>query len=167
MTRHLELPVVLIPDDDGGYVVECPVIPGCISQADTREEALANIKDAIALCLENQAAEGWEVPAEVEVTKVAVWTEGNVYRVVGIEAGDLRIISDEGRPFLFPRDAFELVFPEEPDDWVATVGVDGERYAYPPQLGRVGFFEDYFANEPNVVSTFREYMSALCRPTRT
>ena len=72
MTRHLELPVVLIPDEDGGYVVECPVIPGCISQGDTREEALANIKDAIALCLENQAAEGWELPAEVEVTKVAV-----------------------------------------------------------------------------------------------
>lgn len=72
MARHLELPVVLIPDEDGGYVVECPVIPGCISQGDTREEALANIKDAIALCLENRAAEGWELPASVEVTKVAV-----------------------------------------------------------------------------------------------
>ena len=67
-----ELPVVLIPDEDGGFVVECPVIPGCISQGDTREEALANIRDAIDLCLENQEAEGWELPAHVEVTKVAV-----------------------------------------------------------------------------------------------
>jgi predicted RNase H-like HicB family nuclease len=67
-----ELPVVLIPDEDGGFVVECPVIPGCISQGDTREEALANIRDAIELCLENQGSEGWELPAQVEVTKVAV-----------------------------------------------------------------------------------------------
>ena len=72
MARPLELPVVLIPDEDGGFVVECPVIPGCISQGDTREEALANIKDAIELCLENQEAEGWQLPENVEVTKVAV-----------------------------------------------------------------------------------------------
>ena len=72
MPRPHELPVVLIPDEDGGFVVECPVIPGCISQGDTREEALANIRDAIELCLANQAAEGWELPEHVEVTKVAV-----------------------------------------------------------------------------------------------
>ena len=72
MARPHELPVVLIPDEDGGFVVECPVIPGCISQGDTREEALANIRDAIELCLENQAAEGWHLPEHVEVTKVAV-----------------------------------------------------------------------------------------------
>jgi len=72
MPRPHELPVVLIPDEDGGFVVECPVIPGCISQGDTREEALANIRDAIELCLENQAAEGWELPAHVEITKIAV-----------------------------------------------------------------------------------------------
>jgi predicted RNase H-like HicB family nuclease len=70
--HHLELPVVLIPDETGGYVVECPVIPGCISQGDTREEALANMREAIELCLESQEAEGWELPATVEVTKVAI-----------------------------------------------------------------------------------------------
>ena len=47
-----ELPVILTPDEDGGFVVECPVIPGCISQGDTREEALANIREAIELYLE-------------------------------------------------------------------------------------------------------------------
>ena len=66
-------------------------------------------------------------------------TEGNVYRVLGIEAGDLRIVSDEGRPFLFPRDSFEVVDPDEPRDWMTTAGADGERYAYPPQLRRPGF----------------------------
>ena len=72
MARPLELPVVLIPDEDGGFFVDCPVIPGCISQGDTREEALANIKDAIELCLENQEADGWQLPERVEITKVAV-----------------------------------------------------------------------------------------------
>ena len=61
-----------ITDEDGGFVVECPVIPGCISQGDTRDEALANIREAIELCLENQAAEGWQLPEHVEVTKIAV-----------------------------------------------------------------------------------------------
>ena len=48
------------------------MIPGCISQGDTRDEALANIREAIELCLENQAAEGWTLPGEIEITKVAV-----------------------------------------------------------------------------------------------
>lgn len=39
---HLE------PDeDDGGYVIECIELPGCMSQGETREEAIANLKDAI------------------------------------------------------------------------------------------------------------------------
>jgi len=40
--------VVIQPDEDGVFVVECPTLPGCISQGKTRDEALANIKDAIA-----------------------------------------------------------------------------------------------------------------------
>jgi predicted RNase H-like HicB family nuclease len=67
-----ELPVMLTPDEDGGFVAECPVIPGCISQGDTRDEALANIREAIELCLENQSAEGWVLPRQIEITKIAV-----------------------------------------------------------------------------------------------
>lgn len=37
------------------WVVECPAIPGCISQGTTREEALANIREAIVACLEVRA----------------------------------------------------------------------------------------------------------------
>lgn len=47
------LPVVLRPGEDGWIVAECPVLPGCVSQGRTREEALANISEAIALCLES------------------------------------------------------------------------------------------------------------------
>jgi predicted RNase H-like HicB family nuclease len=49
-----ELPVILTPGEDGFLVAECPIIPGCISQGRTREEALKNIREAIELCLENR-----------------------------------------------------------------------------------------------------------------
>jgi predicted RNase H-like HicB family nuclease len=41
--------VILIPDETGGYVVEVPSLPGCFSQGETVEEALASIKEAIEL----------------------------------------------------------------------------------------------------------------------
>jgi len=44
----LKYRVILEPDlEAGGYVVSCPTLPGCHSQGETREEALANIRDAI------------------------------------------------------------------------------------------------------------------------
>jgi predicted RNase H-like HicB family nuclease len=39
--------VVVYPGEDGYWVVECPSLPGCISQGKTKEEAIANIKEAI------------------------------------------------------------------------------------------------------------------------
>ena len=53
----MKLPVVLRPGEDGFIVAECLVIPGCISQGFTRDEALANIQEAIALCLETRDEE--------------------------------------------------------------------------------------------------------------
>ena len=50
--RMRTFPVVLRPGEDGWIVVECPVLPGCVSQGKNRDEALANIREAIALCLE-------------------------------------------------------------------------------------------------------------------
>lgn len=44
--------VVLEPQDEGGYTVQCLEIPGAISQGETKEEALENIKEAIELVLE-------------------------------------------------------------------------------------------------------------------
>jgi predicted RNase H-like HicB family nuclease len=57
--------VILIPDEDGGYVVEVPSLPGCYSQGDTEEEALANIREAIDLHIEDMIAAGEEVPDDV------------------------------------------------------------------------------------------------------
>ena len=44
--------IVLEPSQDGGYTVTVPSLPGCISEGENREEALKNIKEAIALYLE-------------------------------------------------------------------------------------------------------------------
>ncbi len=54
--------VILEPDETDGYVVSCPSLPGCHSQGDTVEEALANIKEAIELCIEDMAERGEEIP---------------------------------------------------------------------------------------------------------
>ena len=49
----MNLKVVIEEDtEDGGYVVSCPALPGCHSQGETVEEALANIEDAIRGCIE-------------------------------------------------------------------------------------------------------------------
>jgi len=68
----MDLPVVLRPGEDGWIVAECPVIPGCISQGKTRDEALANIREAIDLALSTRSQEGWELPAEYEVVHLHV-----------------------------------------------------------------------------------------------
>jgi predicted RNase H-like HicB family nuclease len=67
----MELPVILTPGEDGFVIAECPVIPGCISQGKTREEALKNIREAVELCLENRDGEGWVLPAEYEVVRIS------------------------------------------------------------------------------------------------
>ena len=57
--------VVLIPDSEvGGYTVIVPSLPGCISEGDTMEEALANIKEAIDLHIKSMIAHGEEVPED-------------------------------------------------------------------------------------------------------
>ncbi|MGV8127269.1 MAG: type II toxin-antitoxin system HicB family antitoxin [Methanothrix sp.] len=49
--------VVLQEAEEGGYIVSCPALPGCHSQGDSIDEALENIKEAIAGCLESLAEE--------------------------------------------------------------------------------------------------------------
>lgn len=56
--------VVLHEDEDGRWVAECPSLPGCVSDGATRDEAVDNIKEAIALCIEALKEEGLPVPEE-------------------------------------------------------------------------------------------------------
>ena len=66
----MKFQVTIDRDEDGVWVVECPSIPGCVSQGATREEALENIGDAIRLCLEVRAERG--MPLTVETHQVEV-----------------------------------------------------------------------------------------------
>lgn len=67
----MKLKIVLEPSEEGGYTVFVPSLPGCISEGDTREEALANIKEAIELYLE--PTEDDHIPADKgEVLELAV-----------------------------------------------------------------------------------------------
>lgn len=59
-------------DEDGVWIAECPSIPGCVSQGDSREEALANIREAIAACLEVRAERGMPLTIETRQVEVAI-----------------------------------------------------------------------------------------------
>jgi predicted RNase H-like HicB family nuclease len=63
--------VVLEPSEDGGYTVIVPALPGCISEGDTRDEALANIREAIALYLE-PVDDDLDFSANAELIEVTV-----------------------------------------------------------------------------------------------
>lgn len=49
----MKLRIVLEPSDEGGYTAYVPTLPGCISEGDSRDEALSNIREAIGLYLED------------------------------------------------------------------------------------------------------------------
>jgi predicted RNase H-like HicB family nuclease len=66
--------VILEQEPDGGYVATVPALPGCVSQGDTREEVLANIRDAIELYLEECRATGDEPPKEAGKEYVDIHT---------------------------------------------------------------------------------------------
>lgn len=63
--------VTIDRDEDGVWIVECPSIPGCISQGETKEAALENIKSAIELCLEVRAEKGLPLTLETRQLEVS------------------------------------------------------------------------------------------------
>ena len=66
--------VLFEQEEDGGFVVKCPTLPGCISQGQTREEALDNIKEAMTAYLESLRSHSEPVPPPIseEVVEVTV-----------------------------------------------------------------------------------------------
>ena len=59
-------------DEDGAWITECPSIPGCVSQGQTKDEAIANIQEAIQLCLEVRAERGLPLTLETRQLEIAV-----------------------------------------------------------------------------------------------
>jgi len=64
----MKLMITLDRDEDGIWIAECPSIPGCVSQGTTRDEAEANIKEAIVGCLEVRAEQG--MPLTIETRSI-------------------------------------------------------------------------------------------------
>lgn len=56
--------VILYPGEDGYWVVECPSLPGCISQGKTKEEAVQNIREAIEGYVLSLQQDGLPIPPE-------------------------------------------------------------------------------------------------------
>jgi len=64
--------VLIEEDEDGIFIVECPSLPGCISQGKTRKEALENIQDAIKGYLESLKKHGEAIPPSIQEELVEV-----------------------------------------------------------------------------------------------
>ncbi|MBI2859804.1 MAG: type II toxin-antitoxin system HicB family antitoxin [Chloroflexi bacterium] len=79
----MKLPVVITKGEDGYFVAEVPVLPGCISQGRTKKEALANIREAAELCIESAEEEGWTVPREYALEQVEVAANGGTPDYLG------------------------------------------------------------------------------------
>jgi predicted RNase H-like HicB family nuclease len=65
----MRLKVVLEPSDEGGFTVYVPSLPGCVSEGETEQEALANIREAIALYLES-VEDDWVVEEQALVQEI-------------------------------------------------------------------------------------------------
>ena len=68
----MKIKVYLDPSEEGGYTVIVPSLPGCISEGDTREEAIENIKEAIKLYLEPVDDDVSIIPAAEEI-ELSLW----------------------------------------------------------------------------------------------
>ena len=67
----MKLKIVLEASDEGGYTVYVPSLPGCISEGETKEEALTNIKEAIELYLE-PVDDDLMLSPELEILEIAL-----------------------------------------------------------------------------------------------
>lgn len=66
--------ILIEQDEDGVFVVECPSLPGCISQGKTRKEALRNIQDAIEGYIESLKKHNEPIPPPIEEEIIEVAT---------------------------------------------------------------------------------------------
>jgi predicted RNase H-like HicB family nuclease len=68
----MKLLITLYQDEDGVFIAECPAIPGCVSQGETEDLALENVRDAIRECLEVRAEHGMPLTISTREIEVAV-----------------------------------------------------------------------------------------------
>ncbi len=69
----MKLRIIIEQDEDGVFVVHCPILPGCISQGHTRKEAVENIKDAITGYFDSLKKHNEPVPPSIDEEVVEVY----------------------------------------------------------------------------------------------
>lgn len=74
--KSMRYTVVLEQERDGGFVAIVPALPGCVSQGDTRDEAIDNIREAAELYVEDCVAAGDPVPTEAGREYIELTTKG-------------------------------------------------------------------------------------------
>jgi antitoxin HicB len=67
---HYKLPLIFEPQPEGGYTVTSPAIPELVTEGDSVEDAIENVRDAFAAVLEIYRDSGKAIPAELEVDTV-------------------------------------------------------------------------------------------------
>lgn len=80
-------------DEDGVWIADCPSIPGCVSQGETRQDALDNIREAIAACLEVRADLGMPLTLETQQVEVAKGTLRSLIRSSGLTAEEFSALA--------------------------------------------------------------------------
>jgi antitoxin HicB len=77
MNKIYKLPLILEPQSEGGYTVTCPILPDLIPEADTLEEVVTNVSDALAALIEAYEDLNQPLPAVLQpiTTDLTVWTE--------------------------------------------------------------------------------------------
>lgn len=68
----MQLTITIDRDEDGVWITECPALPGCVSQGQTKDEAVANIREAMQLCLEVRADRGLPLTLETRQLEIAL-----------------------------------------------------------------------------------------------
>jgi len=71
-TNGIKYRIIIDQDEDGVFIVNCPALPGCLSQGKTREEAIKNIKDAIEGYIESLKKHNEPIPPSIREETVEV-----------------------------------------------------------------------------------------------
>ena len=70
--KTYEFPIIIEKDEEGFFVADCPSLQGCHAQGETLEEALANVREAIELHVEDRIASGEEIPVVKPVSLISL-----------------------------------------------------------------------------------------------
>jgi hypothetical protein len=89
-------------------------------------------------------------------------TPGNVYRVLGINDDELRIVNDLGEPILFSRLAFDVVDASTPSDWISERDEDNVLHSQPSELAAPFFYERWHDRDSEACAVLARYLWRLC-----